>query len=92
MLDAQPDVLCLQVIKADSITFDVKPFEAIGYQVRIFPAEKKGYSGVAIVTRLPIQNVSLGFGNQLYDREGRGIRIEFEQFSVLSVYLLRVYS
>lgn len=85
--EANPDVLCLQEIKADQTTFDVKPFEAIGYQVRLFPAEKKGYSGVAIATKLPILHVEYGMGNPVYDREGRGIRIDFEQFSVLSVYL-----
>lgn len=87
ILEANPDVLCLQEIKADSTTFDVKPFEAIGYEVRIYPAEKKGYSGVAIITRLPIKNIATGMDNSLYDREGRGIRIDFDQFSVLSVYL-----
>lgn len=85
--ETNPDVLCLQEIKADESTFDVKPFEELGYQVRIFPAEKKGYSGVAIVTRLPILHVEYGIGNAVYDREGRGIRLDFEQFSVFSVYL-----
>lgn len=84
---ANLDVLCLQEIKADEVSFDTQPFERIGYQVKIHPAEKKGYSGVAIITRLPILKVEIGFGNSLYDREGRGIRIDFESFSVLSVYL-----
>ncbi len=85
--EAQPDVLCLQEIKADENYFDVKPFEEMGYQVRIHPSEKKGYSGVALISRIPFKNVGVGFGNSLYDREGRGIRMDFDSFSILSVYL-----
>ena len=46
------DVVCLQELKADDGAFDTTAFEKIGYQSYTFPAEKKGYSGVAILSKV----------------------------------------
>ena len=82
-----PDVICLQEIKAMESQFDVKLFDQLGYKSFWFPAEKKGYSGVAILSKIEIKNVKLGIGNNLYDKEGRVLQINFEKLSIISLYL-----
>jgi exodeoxyribonuclease III len=84
---ANPDVLCLQEIKACEITFDKAAFEALGYHVYLHPAVKKGYSGVAVLSRLLPRHVETGCGNPLYDCEGRMLRLDFAEYSVASVYM-----
>ena len=82
-----PDVICLQEIKAMESQFDVKLFDQLGYKSFWFPAEKKGYSGVAILSKIDVKNVKLGIGNDLYDNEGRVLQINFEKLSIISLYL-----
>ena len=84
-LDA--DVICLQEIKANEEQFDFEIFEKLGYQAHIHPAEKKGYSGVAILTRIKTSHIEIGCGIEQYDVEGRVIRADFENFSVMSIYM-----
>ncbi|WP_300285498.1 exodeoxyribonuclease III [uncultured Alistipes sp.] len=81
-----PDVLCLQEIKAqpDQIPQDV--FENLGYECHCHSAVKKGYSGVAILTRRRPDRVVRGMGIERYDAEGRFIRADFGEVSVASVY------
>lgn len=81
------DYVCLQEIKANADQLDLTVFEAMGYQVFWYPAEKKGYSGVAILAKHPIKKVQYGFGIHKYDSEGRLIQIETEDFVLLSVYM-----
>lgn len=81
-----PDVLCLQEIKIAREDFDPKPFEALGYVTNIFPAEKKGYSGVAVFSKTKPDNVVEGTGNKDYDREGRNLRIDIGDISIMSAY------
>lgn len=85
---ANPDVICLQEIKA---TEDQIPIEAIreaGYPYQYyFSAEKKGYSGVAILSKVLPKEVVYGTGINYMDAEGRNIRADFENFSVMSLYL-----
>jgi exodeoxyribonuclease-3 len=81
-----PDVVCFQEVKANSDQLDQSPFEALGYSGHWFSAEKKGYSGVAIFSKLQPKHVERGCGNPLYDAEGRVIRLDFDSFSVMSVY------
>lgn len=59
----------------------------MGYHVYLHTAEKKGYSGVAILSRVKPLHVEYGCGNTLYDREGRILRIDLKKFSVMSVYI-----
>jgi exodeoxyribonuclease-3 len=82
----QPDVLCLQEIKVAEVDFDASPFAELGYHCAIFPAEKKGYSGVAIFSKQKPDNIVRGIGIGEYDFEGRNIRADFGDLSVLSAY------
>jgi len=81
-----PDILCLQETKAqpDQLEDEMKNFK--NYKSYFFSAEKKGYSGVAIYTRHEPLRVAAGFGNPLFDSEGRVIEMEFEKFILFNVY------
>jgi len=83
---AAPDVLCLQEIKATPEQINTKEFEDLGYHLYWFPAQKKGYSGVAIFTKIKPKHVEYGCGIEHYDFEGRVIRVDFEKCSIMSVY------
>jgi exodeoxyribonuclease-3 len=86
MRSAEPDVLCLQEIKANPDQVGVFEFLEMGYHLYWYPAQKKGYSGVAIFTKHEPKHVEYGCGNKLYDDEGRIIRLDYEDYSVMSVY------
>lgn len=81
------DVICLQEIKAspDQLV-DLLLLEQMGYQHYWNPAEKKGYSGTAIFTKQTPTHIEYGCGMEDYDREGRIIRVDFEECSVMSAY------
>lgn len=88
LIQADPDILCLQEIKANPEQFDSKPFEEAGYNYHYwYPAQKKGYSGVAILSKHKPQNIEYGTGIDYMDFEGRNLRMDFEGFSVMSLYL-----
>ena len=82
----QPDILCVQELKAMADQVDVSFFEEEGYHHYWFPAQKKGYSGVAIYTRIKPTHVEYGCGIPESDCEGRVIRADFGDVSVMSVY------
>ncbi|RHJ91421.1 exodeoxyribonuclease III [Parabacteroides bouchesdurhonensis] len=82
----QPDVLCLQETKLQPDQFPAEAFENLGYKSYLFSARKKGYSGVAILTRINPDHVEYGMGIEKYDNEGRFIRADFGDISVVSVY------
>ncbi|MGV3588332.1 MAG: exodeoxyribonuclease III [Adhaeribacter sp.] len=84
---ANPDVLCLQEIKCCEDKLDKAAFEALGYHAYIHPAIKKGYSGVATFTKQKPISATVGCGNNLYDCEGRVLRLDFPEYSVLNVYM-----
>ena len=81
------DIVCLQEIKAtpDQIT-DIFLIEELGYKHYWYPAEKKGYSGTAIFSKIEPLHVEYGCGIEEFDREGRTIRADFKDFSVMSAY------
>jgi exodeoxyribonuclease III len=83
---ATPDIICIQETKAQPDQIPLLEFEALGYQSHWFSAQKKGYSGVAILTKTTPANVVLGIGIEKYDFEGRLIRADFGDVSVISVY------
>lgn len=86
--NANPDVICLQEIKANPDQFDPSVFEEIGYKYNFwYPAQKKGYSGVAILSKVKPDNVVYGTGIDYMDIEGRNLRADFPHFSVMSLYL-----
>lgn len=80
------DIVCLQEIKANEADIDVALFESLGYHCSWFSAQKKGYSGVAILSLLKPKSIKKGIGHELFDAEGRVIQMDFENFSVLSCY------
>lgn len=84
--DADPEVLCLQEIKIAHKDFDPKPFEALGYHCVIFPAVKPGYSGVAVFCKQNPDNVVEGIGIKEFDQEGRNLRVDLGDISILSAY------
>ena len=84
--DVSPDVFCIQEAKAMQEQVDITPFEEMGYTVYWFAAEKKGYSGVVIFTKIKPVKVTNGIGIQKYDFEGRCIQMEFEKFTLLNIY------
>lgn len=87
-LDAtKADIFCMQEVKATPDQVDVSGFEKMGYQCFWNPAEKKGYSGTAIFTKLKPKKVEIGCGIAAYDIEGRVIRADFDNFSVMCVYM-----
>ena len=80
------DVICIQETKAMKENVDVTELEEMGYHTYWYSAEKKGYSGVAIFTKVKPQNVVYGTGIEQSDYEGRVIRADFEDFSIISAY------
>ena len=81
-----PDVVCLQEIKANTDQFDESVFNDLGYHCYWHSAEKKGYSGVAILSKTKPKNVEYGCGIQEIDVEGRILRVDFDEISVMSAY------
>ncbi|WP_370477669.1 exodeoxyribonuclease III [Tamlana flava] len=85
---ANPDVICLQEIKALKEQLDLGLFEEAGYTYQYwFSAQKKGYSGVAILSKIEPNHVEYGTGIDSMDSEGRNLRADFDGFSVMSLYL-----
>lgn len=84
--NVNPDILCLQEIKANPDQFDSKSFESLGYYYYSYPAQKKGYSGVAILSKTKPDTINYGCGITKYDDEGRILRADFGKVSVMSVY------
>lgn len=80
------DVICIQESKAQPEQIPTLEFEAIGYKTYFFSARKKGYSGVGIITRIEPDRVISGMGIEKYDDEGRFIRADFGDLSVVSAY------
>ncbi len=81
-----PDILCVQEIKANPEQVGVLEFEELGYHHYWYPAQKKGYSGVAIFSKIKPNHVEYGCGIKAYDDEGRFLRADYGDVSVVSVY------
>jgi exodeoxyribonuclease-3 len=82
----KPDIICLQEIKAQFEQLSVLEFEESGYHHYWHSAQKKGYSGVAILTKIKPDHVTYGMGIEKYDNEGRFLRVDYGDISVVSVY------
>ena len=82
-----PDVFCIQESKAQPEQIDLLAFEELGYHAYLHSAEKKGYSGVGIFSKQVPDRVVVGMGNPRYDSEGRILRADFGDISVLCVYI-----
>ena len=77
------DVFCLQETKMEQGQAEL---DLAGYQEVWYSADKKGYSGTAVFTKIPPLAVSLGMGAFEHDHEGRIIRLEYEPFYLINVY------
>ena len=85
---ANPDVICLQEIKAMQDQVDVEAIEEAGYKYNYwFSAQKKGYSGVAILSKIEPNHIEYGTGIESMDFEGRNLRADFDDVSIMSMYL-----
>ncbi|MDK7374297.1 MULTISPECIES: exodeoxyribonuclease III [Weeksella] len=84
---ANPDIFCVQETKAQPEQVDISEIQALGYTAYWHSAQRKGYSGVAIFSKIQPKNVEIGTGIDYIDHEGRVIRLDFDQFSVISLYL-----
>lgn len=81
------DVICLQEIKAQKEQLDLTLFDELYPYNYWFSAEKKGYSGVAILSKTEPKKIVYGTGIDYMDFEGRNLRVDFDNFSVMSMYL-----
>lgn len=81
-----PDVVCLQEIKALASDIDHEPFEKLGYHCHWFPAIKKGYSGVGILSKIKPDAIHKGMGHDLFDNEGRILTAEIKGIRIMSSY------
>lgn len=81
------DIICLQEIKSEKENVEVESIEKLGYKTYWFSAQKKGYSGVAILTKLIPTGIFYGNGIEQNDFEGRIIRADFEKnISLINAY------
>ena len=83
----KPAMLCIQETKAQPDQVDLTPLKKLGYDDYWHSAEKKGYSGVLILTDQEPDKVVIGMNTSGYDSEGRLIRLDFGDISVLNVYI-----
>ena len=86
LAEVNADVLCFQELKAHPEQFDTGLFEKMGYHCYWHPAVKKGYSGVAVLSRQQPDAVHIGMGVGKYEEEGRVIRADIGNVSVVSAY------
>lgn len=80
------DVVCLQEVKAHKGDIDTASIEAVGYAGYWFCAQKKGYSGVAILTRIKPDYTIEGCQLEQSDFEGRVIRADFGEVTLINAY------
>ena len=82
------DIYLFQEIKANELDIPSELFHQIGYQTHWFSAQKKGYSGVGIVAKneLKIDQVLKGMDMDAYDAEGRLIRMDFNDTTIINSY------
>ncbi len=82
--EEKADIYCLQETK---LLEEQNPFHPIGYEEYLYPAEKKGYSGTMIYTKKKPIQVIYGLGEEEYDKEGRTITLEFDNFYLVNCYV-----
>lgn len=86
-LETDPaDIICLQETKATKEDVDMDAIRALGYQDYWFSAQKKGYSGVAVLTKIKPDNVITGNGQSTSDEEGRVIQLDFGDLRLINAY------
>jgi exodeoxyribonuclease-3 len=86
LVSENPDIIGLQEVKSDLTQINPAVFEDLGYEIYWHPAVKKGYSGVAILTKIKPKSVKYGMDLSKYDDEGRILQANFDGFSFISAY------
>jgi exodeoxyribonuclease-3 len=82
----RPDILCIQETKADPHQLETEIVTPAGYFSYWASAERKGYSGVALFSRVKPSSVQIGMGIEEYDREGRTIIADYDDFVLINAY------
>ncbi len=85
--EEDPDVFCIQESKAQPDQIDTAAMQSLGYHSYIHSAEKNGYSGVCIFSKQVPDRIEAGMGIEKYDREGRVLRADFGDITVVCVYI-----
>lgn len=80
----KPDIICLQEVKCEESEI---PFIPENYKMYLNPAEKKGYAGVAVFTKIEPLTVMFGMGIDEHDHEGRLITLEYSDFYLINAYV-----
>ncbi len=80
------DIVCIQETKANEEQVETSSIKDLGYQIYWFGAQKKGYSGVAIFSKIKPLKIILGQNNEKSDFEGRTLQLEFEKFTLINTY------
>ena len=80
------DIICLQETKATDADIDVKQLENLGFHHHWFSAQKKGYSGVAVFSKIKPDKVTLGNGHSESDDEGRVIQLDIGKIRIINAY------
>ena len=86
MKEGKFDFVCLQETKAHAEQVDTALFTELGYHQNWHSAEKKGYSSVATFSKKAPTNIVAGCGIEKYDREGRILRTDFDDWTLLNCY------
>ena len=84
--DHPADVICIQENKAQQSDLDSKIFEELGYSDHWFCAQKKGYSGVTIFSKIKPKKIICGTGHQVSDEEGRVLQIDIGKVKLINAY------
>jgi exodeoxyribonuclease-3 len=87
LVSQEADILCVQELKAQEADLPASMRAPAGFSGWFHHAEKKGYSGVGIYARQAPDRVTIGLGNDEFDAEGRYVRADWKNLSVISVYL-----
>lgn len=82
--EEKADIYCFQETK---VTEEQLQFHPLGYNEYLYPAEKKGYSGVMIYSKINPITVTYGINDEEYDSEGRTITLEFDKFYLVNCYV-----
>ena len=83
-LSELPDMFCMQETK---VLEKENPLHIEGYKEYLYPAEKKGYSGTMIYSKIEPLSIKYGIGVEEFDSEGRVITLEYDNFYLVNAYV-----
>jgi exodeoxyribonuclease-3 len=86
MAEDDGDIYCFQELKANEEDIPTEEFEQLGYHCEWFSAQKKGYSGVGIISRQEPKKLTKGMNLEQADFEGRTIQAETNDFKLINTY------